>query len=68
MRECDDCPTRKNIIYDGPIVEIVINEDTASFDAPIVDGKVQQTLQPGTLDGIGLQALVQAWVSIKEIG
>jgi hypothetical protein len=67
IRECYDCPAHKNIAYNGPLVEVVVTRDTVlyaditSFDAPVIDGKVQQALEPGTLDDIGPEALVQVW-------
>jgi len=66
-KECEDCPARKMITYNGPIVEVVVTRNTliyrdaTSLGDPVVDGKVQQVLAPGSLDDVGPEALVQAW-------
>lgn len=67
FKECEDCPARKVITYNGPIVEVVVTRNTTiyydatSLGDPVVDGKVQQVLEPGSLDDIGSEALVRAW-------
>lgn len=66
-RECDTCPVQRNIAYDGPVVEVVMTRDTVlyrnvtNFDGPVVDGRLQEAVAPGSLDDIGAQALVEVW-------
>jgi hypothetical protein len=55
--------------YDGPVMEIVITHNTQvyqdvtemSFDKMPENGKLQQVVQPGSLDDISANSMVQAW-------
>jgi hypothetical protein len=55
---------------DGPIVEVVVNQDTEVFrDTTEMPGigqsggvqEVQQTVEPGSIDDIGENSIVQVW-------
>lgn len=66
-RECDTCPVQHNIAFDGPIVEVVITHDTqlyrnaTDFNSAPVNGKIQEVVEPGVMDEIGENALIEAW-------
>ncbi len=55
--------------YDGPVVEVVINQDTTVYrdttklpdTPPSGDLEVQQTVGPGSVDEIGQNSMVQVW-------
>ena len=56
--------------YDGPLVEVVLTHDTTiyrdvtmkQFDGPPPDGqKLQQVLEPGSVDEIGENSMVTVW-------
>jgi hypothetical protein len=55
--------------YDGPVVEVVINQDTTIYrdttklpeTAPSGDIEVQQTVGPGSIDEIGENSMLQVW-------
>ena len=55
--------------YDGPVMEIVVTHNTQvyqdmtemSFDKMPENGKLQQVVQPGSLDDISANSMVQAW-------
>ena len=55
--------------YDGPVKEIVVTHNTQvyqdmtemSFDKMPENGKLQQVVQPGSLDDIDANSTVQAW-------
>jgi hypothetical protein len=66
-RECDTCPVQHNIAFDGPIVEVVITHDTqlhrnaTDFNTVPVNSKIQEVVEPGVMDEIGENALIEAW-------
>jgi hypothetical protein len=54
--------------HDGPVVEVVVTHDTLVYcDATryvpeeAIDGKIQQVLEPGSLDEIGAHSIISAW-------
>ncbi len=56
--------------YDGPVVETVVTHDTTIYrdvtmkqfnGQPPAGQKVQQVLEPGTIDEIGANSMVQVW-------
>ena len=56
--------------YDGPIVEVVVASQTKiyedvtmqQFNGPPPDGqKIQQVVQPGSLDGLGESSTITVW-------
>jgi hypothetical protein len=56
--------------YDGPLVEVVLTHDTTiyrdvtmkQFDGPPPDGqKLQQVLEPGSVDEIGESSMITVW-------
>ncbi len=56
--------------HDGPVVEVVITAQTTiykdvtmqQFDGPPPEGqKVQQVIEPGTLDDVGQNSTITAW-------
>jgi hypothetical protein len=56
--------------YDGPVVEVVVTHDTTiyrdvtmkQFDGPPPDGqKLQQVVEPGSIDEIGENSTVVVW-------
>jgi hypothetical protein len=54
--------------YDGPVVEVVINQDTTIYrdttklpDVPSGDLQLQQTVAPGSVDEIGQNSMLQVW-------
>jgi len=54
---------------DGPTVEVVVTHDTViyrdvtmkQFDGPPESGKMRQVVEPGTLDEIGDNSMLQVW-------
>jgi hypothetical protein len=56
--------------HDGPVVEIVLTAQTViyqdvtmqQFDGPPPQGqKIQQVVEPGTLDGVGESSMITVW-------
>lgn len=55
--------------YDGPIVEVVITPQTIvyrdvtsrQFNGQPPSGKIQQVVEPGSLDEIGKDSIIHAW-------
>jgi hypothetical protein len=55
--------------YDGPTVEVVITPQTIvyrdvtdrQFNGQPPSGKIQQVVEPGTLDEVGKDSLIHAW-------
>jgi len=69
IKDDDTSEVRHEIAFDGPPLEkeIVVTRDTlvyrdvTDFAGPVTDGKLQQRVQPGMLDDIRGDAMVQAW-------
>lgn len=55
--------------YSGPVVEVVINQDTTIYRdttqlpsaPPSGDVQLQQTVEPGSVDEIGQNSMLQVW-------
>ena len=70
VRENDSAPTRYEIAFDGPALEqeVLITHNTLVYRnvtqldrAKVTDGKIQEVVEPGTLDDIRGDALLQVW-------
>jgi hypothetical protein len=65
---------RWDVRYDGPVAEVVTTPDTLVYrddtlrqiEGGSPSGPVQQVLTRSTLDGIGRDSVVSAWVEIRD--
>ncbi len=70
MKPGQDGSVAASSSYDGPVVEVVVAHDTKIYrdvtmkqfnGQPAAGQKLQQTLEPGTIDEIGENSMVQVW-------
>jgi hypothetical protein len=65
---------RWDVRYDGPVAEVLTTPDTLiyrddtlrQFEGGPPSGPIQQVLIRSTLDGIGKDSVVSAWVEIRD--